>query len=420
MSVETRQTSPFRLIGRHPWASAMVAGILFIAAVATWWITQLWGLPDIGEPFDIRAFTTLHVPDDRNAFFEYRDAASAITALRRANKNGPDWQKYAEEWSKADPAWQEFVAKARPALDIWRAGSERPDYFYPHPEGMGMKTLLPVTQELGFLGRVAILEGSRLEESGDMAGAWGWYRAALRASRHNGRHGFMVERLGGAHIHDLASKALTRWSDNPKVDAALLRTALGEVIAADAMTWPQSRTVKTNHLMLVEAMHDPNLVEEILVMNLYQDEKDWSQMLQIPQAANRPLQHARVLAGNERERSMRVMKLMTANWLAQIDKPANQRAKIARADPPIYDSPGPLTPEELGSWLDSSLFASRFYRAYQKYQPNIDRERPRQARLVVHLADQLYRREHGEPPDSPAALVGPYLKELPAGYDEKP
>ena len=66
------------------------------------------------------------------------------------------------------------------------------------------------------------------------------------------------------------------------------------------------------------------------------------------------------------------------------------------------------------------MFASRFFRSFQKYNPNIDRERPRQARLVVHLADQLYRREHGGPPPSPAALVGPYLKGLPEGYDERP
>jgi hypothetical protein len=49
----------------------------------------------------------------------------------------------------------------------------------------------------------------------------------------------------------------------------------------------------------------------------------------------------------------------------------------------------------------------------------VDRERARQARLVVHLADQLYRREHGgHPPPSPSALVGPYLKALPEWLDE--
>ena len=33
--------------------------------------------------------------------------------------------------------------------------------------------------------------------------------------------------------------------------------------------------------------------------------------------------------------------------------------------------------------------------------------------LVILLASQLYRRDHGTDPPSDEALVGPYLKELP-------
>ena len=36
---------------------------------------------------------------------------------------------------------------------------------------------------------LALLEASRLEEEGDMAGAWTWYRAAIRAPCHLGLHG---------------------------------------------------------------------------------------------------------------------------------------------------------------------------------------------------------------------------------------
>jgi len=420
----SRAIAPLRLAGRHPGASAALAGLLLLAGTWIWWATQLRGLPDIGDPFDVKAFMAVRVPDDRNAFFEYRDAASMVTAARRAIGWGPKWETYSQEWAKAGQPWRDMVVKVRPALDLWRSGSEKPDYLYEHPQALSMKTLLPVTQELGVLGRLAVLEGSRLEGSGDMAGAWGWYRAALRASRHNGRHGFQVERLGGAALHDEASKALTRWASDPRVDAALLRRALGEVIAIDAMTAPQSDTVKNHYLILADAMVDPDLIEEVLVMNMYQDSVDWSQQLPVPRAAQKPIQAARVILADDRERSLRVARLMTANWLAQVDKPPSRRAPLVRPDPPIYESdpgtPAALRPEKLASWLDSSLFASRFFRAYQKYAPNIDRERSRQARLVVHLADQLHRRDHGGPAPSPAALVGPYLKELPEGYDERP
>ena len=35
---------------------------------------------------------------------------------------------------------------------------------------------------------------------------------------------------------------------------------------------------------------------------------------------------------------------------------------------------------------------------------------------MVHLATELYRREHGEGPPSPEALVGPYPKALPEWF----
>ena len=39
--------------------------------------------------------------------------------------------------------------------------------------------------------------------------------------------------------------------------------------------------------------------------------------------------------------------------------------------------------------------------------------------LVMLLATHLYRRERGTEPPTPEALVGPYLKRLPAEYPEE-
>lgn len=91
--------------------------------------------------------------------------------------------------------------------------------------------------------------------------------------------------------------------------------------------------------------------------------------------------------------------------------------RIFEADPAAPPASRALPPAELSRWLDSSLLAGRFYRGIGKFHPQIDRERSRQARLVVHLASELYRRERGEPPPSPEALVGPYLKALPERFD---
>ena len=358
---------------------------------------------------------------------EYRVAASMTLANWRkvnAKKMVGDFAQFPGNWPAAGPAWRDYLAQSGEALAAWRAGSEKPDSLYDHPEGLSLWTLLPVTMELRMLARLAVLEGSRLEAEGDMPGAWGWYRAALRSSRHSGRHGFQIERLIGAAMHDVASQALTRWAADPKVDAPQLRKALDEVIAIDAMTVPRSETLKQEYLIFVRAIDDPNLIEALLVLRSPDDPKDWCQELPVSDAAKKTIQAARVGLSSDRERSVRLARLMTANWMAQVDKLPSKRSKLVRADPPIYDvdpsaplASRALPPEKLSKWLDSSLLASRNFRGLGKYSLAFDRERGRQARLVVHLAGELYRREHGAPPPSPEALVGPYLKALPEGLD---
>jgi hypothetical protein len=419
-----------RALGRHRRAWQVAALGLLLAGPWAWWATQLWGLPDVGDPFEVAAFEAERVPDDRNAFLWYRDAAAMTSRIQRTlqaqKKTAFRLNKFEGEWSKADPSWRDFLAQAGEALAIWRIGSEKPDARYDHPEGLSIRTLLPVSQELGMLARLAVLEGSRLEAEGDMAGAWGWYRAALRSSRHSGKHGFQVERLIGGAMHDVASKALTRWASDPRVDAPLLRRALDEVIAIDAMTVPRAETLKLEYLLFVASLSDPNLIEDFLVSKNLGDEKgDWCQELPVPDHAKRPIQAARVLVADDYTRSLRVTRLMVANWMAQLDKLPARRSKLFRVDPSIYgaDPAAPpasraLPPEELSRWLDSSLLASRYFRGLGKFGWALDRERTRQAKLVVHLADQLYRREHGGPPHSPGALVGPYLKALPEGFEQ--
>ncbi len=44
------------------------------SALAIWWLTSLNGLPDIGEPFDVAAFSAFSIPDDQNAFAFLRRA----------------------------------------------------------------------------------------------------------------------------------------------------------------------------------------------------------------------------------------------------------------------------------------------------------------------------------------------------------
>ncbi len=46
---------------------------------------QLSQVPDIGDPFDVAAFSKLHVPNQRNAFVEYGKAGKLYVEIKPRN-----------------------------------------------------------------------------------------------------------------------------------------------------------------------------------------------------------------------------------------------------------------------------------------------------------------------------------------------
>ena len=410
---------------RRRWWWILLALVVLAGVV---WRMQLLGLPSVGEPFDVASFMKVDVEESRNAFIEYSLATAKMKVVDvqlKSKKVVYPRSKPEESWGKLAQGWKDTLAESGEALAIWRSGTDKPDAIYHRPsEDLSFRTLLPITQELRRLGHLGVVEGLRLEDSGDLAGAWGWYRATFRSSRHSGRHGFPIERMVGSSIHQDVAKVMTRWASNPKVDAAMLRRALDDVLEADAMTSPVSDHLKVEYLVFERNLNSPNMVEDLLVERLVDNETpDWFQDLSIPPRYKQPIQTVRVALSDDRERSLRLARLLTANWLAEVDKPPSQRAKILRAEPLIFEAnptPGQsVSAESLSSWVDTSMLAIRWSKALRRWIPDaIDKERIRQSRLVVHLASELYRREHGKPPASPQDLVGPYLKALPEGHDQ--
>ncbi len=187
---------------------AMLVLLAMVAGPALWWRTQLIGLPDIGDPFDVSAFQTFTIPDDRNAYSDYRRASSlfkpwalyAATAGSRVN--------LAARWSQAGPEVKRWAEDNREALAVYRQGTELPDALdeIPRFEGMHVERW-DMHLTLGSLVRLALLEGSRLEELGDMEGAWGWYRAVLRSIHHVGLHGTVFRPSLAQNWHDMLARS---------------------------------------------------------------------------------------------------------------------------------------------------------------------------------------------------------------------
>src|SRR5262249_31007624 len=129
-------------------------------------------------------------------------------------------------------------------------------------------------------------------------------------------------------------------------------------------------------------------------------------------AVRREIQQFRFRSLNEPERSRRAIRLIFANWLAQVDKPAAARAPFAiHGRVLIYATDGSappearaVTPEMLSHYIDETLLAksilatndpeiSEFGFVSWEGAGIFARERRRRSALLVKLAAELYHRE---------------------------
>src|SRR5262249_1848883 len=103
---------------------------LGITGAGVWWATQLNGLPAIGDRFDVEAFEAHTIPDEQNAFPLYRQAVARLSPLHGQTLDlSPRGMnaKLMDPWSQTKPAYQSLVLDNREALDLFLAGTERPE-----------------------------------------------------------------------------------------------------------------------------------------------------------------------------------------------------------------------------------------------------------------------------------------------------
>jgi hypothetical protein len=405
-------------------------GLALILGLSIWRVRDVSELPDVGDPVDLQALgQPIVIADDDNAYVLYNEAHAKLGKATRgvltALRNTP-------AWSSSGPDLKVFLKQNRPALELWREGTDRPDALYHQPAQTALDTILPLAQDILLLGRLAGPEGSRHEEANEMAEAWRWYRASLRASRHVGKRGVIIERMIGASLHEQATRRILSWAANPRVDSPLLRQALADTIAADAMTPPLSQNLKFEYVIFLRDLNELRvLVDDIPLpggpLGTLAEKA-------LPRGARHSFQRTRLSLSNDDERSRRLLRLLLANWLPQVDRPESERVPMAisgptpifAADPRAPASAQVLAPEVLDRLLSESLLANFIFRPNLKNFGSLQmsiwdedgplaRERRRRSALIVRLAAELYKRERGKAPASAGDLVAPYLKDLPEG-----
>ena len=399
---------------RRLWKPLLVLSVLFLG-LNVWcrsWVLR--GLPDTPEPFDIDAVARVTIPTDQNAFELYQSASDKLLPLSPELR-----EKYLDEvqngWLSLPEPYRDWLEENRELLEIYRQGSERPDAVYIQPGDMLWQTQLVVTNNLRDFAKLAQLEALRLEAAGDYVASWNWYRTVLRSSRHSGCNGGLIERLVGCSMHSVVAGLIVQWSSLAGVDAALLRSALGDVRGIYQKTVPPSGPIKAEYVLFRKIFADPSLLDEYF-----------------------PAEHQRIPSHviwramwpvGEPEASHRLAKLMYANWLSQCDLPREYRTPVITSSGMLFSPdpnldrliPAEATARHIESWL-SRAFLRQLIMAYvPDFLNDVDREDARQRLLETALVVQIYLRAEGRYPESLDELVGRGLDALPIdpfGRDE--
>ena len=214
-------------------------------------------MPDIGEPFDVEAFRAFTIPDDRNAFVLFRQAAATLKPLNRyvgqSLFNHSNWMA---GWSETTPEVRQWAADNRQALALFRLGAERPDAL--DSTLASPRDHNEMSWAIECLKRLALLEATRLEDRGDMAGAWGWYRAVLQLIHQVSFCAGQVRRRQYARdYHYRLRDSLTTWARDPRTSPSVLRQALDDAIACESLTPSESYTLKAEYLEIEKWFDDP-------------------------------------------------------------------------------------------------------------------------------------------------------------------
>jgi hypothetical protein len=277
-----------------------------------------------------------------------------------------------------------------------------------------------MSQALGSFHALALLEASRLEEQGDMAGAWTWHRAALRATYHTSLRATCFGRMSAGRRNGVILRRVSAWAVDPRTTPALIRGALDDAVACGTFTPSEEYSFKAGTPLALDGPENPG--HQLLIARLTSALSSQAYRLDSDQA--RTIADAWRFWRREPERSRRVMRLVVANRLAYLDLPPDRRP----APDPGVSGPfelyalGPespanarvLSPADLDRWLRTAIDAQELLRGWDSGMRSLRlRERANHRALVTLLAGELYRRDHGTNPPTDEALVGPYLKELP-------
>ena len=111
---------------------------------------------------------------------------------------------------------------------------------------------------------MVLLEASRLEDQGDMAGAWGWYRAMVRTIHHVSMRGSVQRRSSVQNWHAQLGDTAGDVGRRPEDDARTASPALSDVVACEALAPSERDSLKASYLAVNLLLDSPkNLASKV-------------------------------------------------------------------------------------------------------------------------------------------------------------
>jgi hypothetical protein len=252
-----------------------------------------------------------------------------------------------------------------------------------------------------------LFKAGQLQAEGDHARAWNLLKGIVRASRHIEWCVIRAQdRTVGIMLAQYAREPVLVWAEDPGTSTALLRQAIEDLAAAEALTPPLSKFYRDEYRSALEML-----------------ETWW---ISLPKQAQRHPERSRwhvftlapsleTFLSGEPERSRRVLNLLVASDLTWCDRPVVDRPAFAipRLRIPEPDSAAPrvahaLDPEVLAHYADTALITPALewrLGEIDKWEKN---DRWSLGQLSESVAVALFTKELGHPPASSAEALKRY------------
>ncbi len=388
-------------------AIPLVVALLLTAAPLIYRAIRISRVPPVAEPFDTKSFLKFVVPEEDNAFVEYRAAhvlyveyAGIPSDSQRSNDEFDKAQS--DGWEYATEPVRKWLDANRPFMELWKKGTAKPDAQYYRASEYQIDTLLGADDDARQFAQLVRLESSHLLAERKPDEAWEWLRTGFRMSRHVGRRGCLIERFVGMATHSISASGIVEWAKDSSVTANQLRQAMKELREEQKQVGLISDNLKIEYLSMKSLLFADTSPIGIIPVRFPDSPR---------------LDHAYLFFNGEPELSQQVARYIFSNWLSQADKPRSQRTKQApnlglfEPDPTIL-APQP-TMNELSQYIRESILLKLWLPPGNTLLVAMDREAERDRVLLAVFALELFSREHGHYPEKLDELVPDFLLAVP-------